>query len=163
MIGSDFPVLGCNMRIGADVDFKMMKDAGFRMLLYGIESANQSTLDRIKKGVNADDYVKTIKAASQAGLEPHIAVMLGFPWESKDEERKTVDLVTYLLRKGYARTAQASVYDVPGQPSYPYHNTSCIFHSVRYPEFWYHQVRRISSWADFQYFAKAIRKGIVRD
>ena len=41
----------CNMRFGS-LDFseyKLMKKAGFRLILFGLESANQKTLDRINK------------------------------------------------------------------------------------------------------------------
>ena len=44
-INSDVRYLpfSCNMRIDGECDFKIMKDAGFRMLLFGVESANQHT------------------------------------------------------------------------------------------------------------------------
>jgi Fe-S oxidoreductase len=43
--------LDCNMRFGAlsADEYKLMRKAGFRFLLFGIESANQATLDRIKR------------------------------------------------------------------------------------------------------------------
>ena len=31
-------------------EYKLMKKAGFRFVLFGLESANQATLDRINKG-----------------------------------------------------------------------------------------------------------------
>ncbi len=41
----------CNMRFGAlqKQDYVMMRKAGFRLLKLGLESANQDTLDRLKK------------------------------------------------------------------------------------------------------------------
>ena len=41
----------CNMRFGAlkPEDYVMMKQAGFRLLKFGLESANQATLDRLEK------------------------------------------------------------------------------------------------------------------
>nr|MCW1949304.1 B12-binding domain-containing radical SAM protein [Candidatus Shapirobacteria bacterium] len=42
---------GCNMRFGAlnQKEYTLMKQAGFRFILYGLESANQKTLDFINK------------------------------------------------------------------------------------------------------------------
>jgi radical SAM superfamily enzyme YgiQ (UPF0313 family) len=155
--------LGCNMRIGADVDFELMKAAGFRMVLFGIESANQKTLDRLRKGINADEIIPTIKKASAAGLEPHGAFMFGCPGENKDEERKTLDLIHYLLRKGYLKTAQVSIYDVSGRRGVDRGFKNKIYDVGLSAEFWYHQIRSIRCLEDFKYILKGIRKGIVHD
>jgi len=101
--------IGCNMK-PIKLDYQMMADSGFRFILVGIESANQKTVDRIKKGQRSEDIIPIIKSMSDAGLEPHTTWMTGYPWESEEDERKTISLCGYLLRKGYSKTAQASVY-----------------------------------------------------
>lgn len=152
---------GCNMRI-CDVDFKAMKNAGFRMVLFGVESHNQKTLDKIKKGIKADEIIPTIRRASEAGLEPHIAVMLGYPWEGEYEELKTLDMVKELLRKGYAKTAQASIYSVSGQHSIDRGFTKKIYEAAYYPDFWFHQIKDIKSFNDAKYLLRKIKAGIWR-
>ena len=154
---------GCNMRIGADVDWKLMKNAGFRMILFGVESANQNTLDKINKGVKVDKIVSTVKDACSAGLEPHIAVMFGYPWETEKEELNTLNLVHFLLRKGYAKTAQASLFDVKGMAPVDRGNINRIYEVAKYPEFWINKIKDIRRLEDFIYFLKSIRKGIVKD
>jgi radical SAM superfamily enzyme YgiQ (UPF0313 family) len=156
-------VYGCNMRIGANVDYEQMKTAGFRMVLFGIESANQSTLDRINKGVNANDIIPTIKRAAAAGLEPHIAIMCGYPWENEVEENKTFELVHYLLRGGYAKTAQASVYDVQGEKKKTSNNIGKIYQAAFHWDFWINKSHDVRSLADLAYLAKGIKKGLMRD
>lgn len=101
----------CNMRFGACSfnDYKLMKKAGFRMLLFGLESANQETLDKINKNLKVEQITNSCKKAKQAGLSPHITMMLGFPWETKEDVFKTVELGKNLLRKGYADTLQATL------------------------------------------------------
>lgn len=109
----------CNMRFGAlsHEDCKLMKKAGFRMLLFGLESANQKTLDRIDKNLKVEEIVKSCKNAKSAGLEPHITIMFGYPWETKEEAEKTLNLGKYLLKKGIADTVQATiVIPYPGTP-----------------------------------------------
>jgi radical SAM superfamily enzyme YgiQ (UPF0313 family) len=135
------PRLGCNMRINADIDFKLMKWAGFRMLLFGIESANQITLDRIQKGVKVEDIIPTIKRAAASGLEPHIAVMFGYPWETEEDARRTLSLCVYLLKKGYAKTAQASLYCPPDGINNGTHKKYIrrIYNAAFYPTFWWNR------------------------
>jgi len=101
----------CNMRfgaLGAD-QFLMMKKAGFRLLLFGLESANQLTLDKINKQLEADRIIEDCKAATGAGLFPHITIMFGYPWESYEDALRTLNLGKWLLNKGYAYTMQATV------------------------------------------------------
>jgi radical SAM superfamily enzyme YgiQ (UPF0313 family) len=84
----------CNMRFGIlnENDYYLMNMAGFRMLLYGLESANQRTLDRINKGIDINNAIKELKIASKY-IEPHIAAMVGYPWETEEETLNTVNLV----------------------------------------------------------------------
>lgn len=109
--------LDCNMRFGALTreDFALMKKANFRLLLFGLESANQKTLDRINKNLKVEEIVEGCKLARKTGLYPHITVMFGYPWEDYDEALKTLKLGRWLLKKGYAFTMQATtVIPYPG-------------------------------------------------
>ena len=111
--------LDCNMRFGAlsREDFLLMKKAGFRLLLFGLESANQATLDRLNKSVKVQQIAQECLMARRAGLFPHITIMFGYPWESYDDARKTLELGRRLLTKGCAYTMQATmVIPYPGTP-----------------------------------------------
>jgi len=101
----------CNARFGSSSpdDYKLMKKAGFRMLLFGLESANQKTLDRINKNIKVEDIIEGCKLATKAGLYPHITIMFGYPWETYQEALNTLRLGTWLLKKGYAYTMQATM------------------------------------------------------
>ncbi len=111
--------LDCNMRFGA-VDFdeyRLMKKANFRLLLFGLESANQRTLDRINKNVLVEDIIDSCRMSRRAGLYPHITIMFGYPWETYEDALKTLKLGKWLLKKGYAYTMQATVViPYPGTP-----------------------------------------------
>ncbi|MFH1128468.1 MAG: radical SAM protein [Candidatus Omnitrophota bacterium] len=111
--------LDCNMRFGALTfdDFLLMKKANFRLLLFGLESANQVTLDKINKKVKAGQIIEDCREAAKAGLFPHITIMFGYPWESYEDALKTLKLGKWLLKKGYAYTMQATlVIPYPGTP-----------------------------------------------
>jgi radical SAM superfamily enzyme YgiQ (UPF0313 family) len=101
----------CNMRFGAlnEEDYQLLKKAGFRMLLYGLESASQKTLNMINKGVTVERMMKEIRWASKAGLEPHVTIMVGYPWETREDAWNTFKLAKYFFEKGWARTLQVTV------------------------------------------------------
>lgn len=147
----------CNMRC-IDLDYAMMKDAGFRMILFGVESANQETLDAINKGIKTYDVQYVIKA-SLSGIEPHITGMVGYPWETHEDAQRTVKLIQELLKKGYAHTAQASFYIAPKQVSNESHRIYIpqIYRAGLYPEFWWNKLKRIRTKEDIAYIWRGIK------
>ena len=152
--------IGCNMK-PVTLDYAMMKDAGFRFILVGIESANQETLDRIQKGQRSEDIIPIIKSMSHAGLEPHITWMSGYGWETEEDEQRSIDMCNFLLRKGYAKTAQVSVYSPPRtlpDPQSPGHQRlPKYFQAYRHPEFWYRRIKDIRQWEDVTYLIRGGR------
>lgn len=112
---------GCNMRLNAlkKDTYDLLKEAGFRFILYGMESGNQKTLDRLSKGLKVEQIIEGAKQATEAGLEPHVTIMLGYPWENLDDAEKTIDIAKYCFKKGYFNTMQATiVIPYPGTPLY---------------------------------------------
>jgi radical SAM superfamily enzyme YgiQ (UPF0313 family) len=122
MIKRDLPRrvrLDGNMRFGrlTEADFRLMRRAGFRLVLFGLESANQATLDRLVKALQVEQIREGAAAASRAGLDVHVTVMFGYPWEGEAEIANTVALARTLLRKGEASTLQVTmVVPYPGTP-----------------------------------------------
>jgi len=100
-----------NMRFGAlSLDeYKLMKKAGFRMLLFGLESASQRILDELNKGVTVEDILDSCKKAKDAGLTVHITIMFGYPSASREEELRTYQLAKKLMEGGYADTLQSTL------------------------------------------------------
>ena len=57
------------------------------------------------------------EAASQAGLDVHVTVMFGYPWEGREEIAQTVRLARELMARGFAHTLQCTlVIPYPGTP-----------------------------------------------
>jgi radical SAM superfamily enzyme YgiQ (UPF0313 family) len=116
--------ISCNMRLNAIKNpetWKLMKKAGFRMILFGLESANQKTLDKINKNLKAEEIEPALKMCKDAGLEPQATFMLGYPWETKEDAQKTIDLAKKLFRKNYIDTMQATIMiPYPGTPLFKY-------------------------------------------
>lgn len=153
-------VLGCNLK-PIRQNFSLMKAAGFRFILVGVESANQKTIDRIQKGQHSEKVVENIKAMSDAGLEPHVTSMFGYSWETHEEEMNTVRLVQHLLKKGYAKTAQASVYSpprtAPDSHSKGHKYIPMIYDAYKSPEFWMRKIQDIRRWEDITYMLRGGR------
>lgn len=114
-------IMDCNMRLdGLSYDeCVLMKKAGFRFVLFGLESANQATLDRIAKKEKIENMIESLKNAKKAGLSSHITLMFGYPWEDDAQVQNTVNLGKQILKKGWAHTLQATVLiPYPGTPLY---------------------------------------------
>lgn len=114
-------VLGCNMRFNAITQeyYNLMGKANFRFILYGMESGNQKTLDKLDKGTKEADAINGPRMAKKAGLEPHATIMLGYPWETYEDAKRTIEIAKYAFKKGYYDTMQATiVIPYPGTPLY---------------------------------------------
>jgi radical SAM superfamily enzyme YgiQ (UPF0313 family) len=102
----------CNFRFNSALspdDYMLMKKAGFRLLVIGLESANQNTLDRINKNLTIGQIMDSCDMIQAAGLHSHLCIMFGFPWETYEDATQTLRLAHYLLKKGKALTVQATI------------------------------------------------------
>ncbi len=111
--------IDCNMRFGrlGYEDYALMRRAGFRLVLFGVESANQATLDRFCKALKVEDVEKGAAWASKAGLAVHLTFMFGHAWEGPEEIANTVRLARKLLANGHAATLQCTLtIPYPGTP-----------------------------------------------
>jgi radical SAM superfamily enzyme YgiQ (UPF0313 family) len=114
---------GCNMRFGAlsEEEFKLMQKAGFRFMLFGLESANQKTLDKINKNNKVENIIPTLKLCKKYHIDAHLTVMVGYPWETKKELDKTINFVRQIFKKNLAASLQATIIiPYPGTPLFKY-------------------------------------------
>ncbi len=123
----------CNMRVNAlnREEYQLMGKAGFRFILFGLESANQNTLDRIDKGFKVKDVALACKMAKEAGLDPHLTVMMGYPWESFSDAQHTINLAKDIFKKGWADTLQATIMiPYPGTPLFEWCRDEGLLNTV---------------------------------
>jgi len=88
----------CNGRVDR-VDEEILplfKEAGCTMIGFGVESGVQEILDRMNKKTKVEQIHRAVGLAKKAGLEVVAHVMLGYPGETKETARKTIDLVKEL-------------------------------------------------------------------
>lgn len=81
------------------INLSLMKKAGLKGLFFGVESMNLSTLRKLGKGTNPEQIFKAIKITSKAGIDVWSSLMIGYPWETEEELKKS--LADYLKMKRY--------------------------------------------------------------
>lgn len=129
----------CNFRLNSGLscsDYELMKKAGFRLLVIGLESANQDTLNRVNKNLTIEQIMESFKMIRAAGLHSHICIMFGFPWENYEDALRTLELARYLLKKEYALTVQATiVIPYPGTPLFEECKSKNLLRSYDWQEY----------------------------
>ena len=112
-------VFDCNFRFDyiTTKNAPLMKKAGFRKLIVGIESASERTIDILDKGLTRDQILDGARIAKENGLQLHLTLMVGYPWETREDAYKTLELARYMMYNGLAHHLQATVVmPYPGTP-----------------------------------------------
>jgi anaerobic magnesium-protoporphyrin IX monomethyl ester cyclase len=86
---------GCGTRADAvskEVLAKMRK-AQCNEVYFGVESACQKILDSVKKSVSVEQCEKAVKWAKEEGLFVGVSSIIGYPGETKETMKQTLDLI----------------------------------------------------------------------
>jgi len=158
--------ISCNMRFGAlsEKDYQLMAQAGFRFILYGLESANSETLKKINKNINLKNIPRELKIAKKYGLEPHITIMIGYPWETKKDAQNTLNFAKKLFRQGIVDSMQATiVIPYPGTPLFDYCQKNNLLNTENWDDFDMRQpvIKSPISSNDQKQIIQSLFKGII--
>jgi len=74
--------------------FKLIKRAGCWQIAYGIESADQTILDNLKKRTTIEKVTEMIRKTNEAGIHSRGYFMIGCPGETPDTMEKTTRFLT---------------------------------------------------------------------
>ncbi|MBK5201061.1 MAG: TIGR01212 family radical SAM protein [Spirochaetaceae bacterium] len=66
----------------------------------GLQSSNNSTLERIKRGHTSEDYVKAVNSLHERGIKVSTHIITGLPGESREDLRATVKLINSVGSEG---------------------------------------------------------------
>jgi len=89
---------------------------GCRILKLGIESGSERVRREVlKRYMTDDDILETVRVGEATGLHTSGFVMVGLPYESRDERLATVDL---LARSGIGRFRTSIFFPFPGTESH---------------------------------------------
>lgn len=67
-----------------------MHEKGFRVLVWGVESGCQETLNAMRKGTDIAEVERIIRDAHRAGLMNVCFILFGFPGETREQAEQTV-------------------------------------------------------------------------
>lgn len=70
-----------------------LKEAGLKMVIWGVESGNQRILDLMKKGTNVLDVKKVLENSHHNKIKNVAYIMFGFPTETKEEFLDTINFL----------------------------------------------------------------------
>ena len=79
---------------------KDMKRGGCTATFVGIESGNNEILKKIKKTQTTDECIQAMKNLRKHGIESHAFIMVGFPDETEDTFKQTMDFIPELNPDG---------------------------------------------------------------
>ena len=75
---------------------KDMKHGGCVAVFVGIESGNNEILKKIKKTQTTDECIQAMRNLQKHGIESHAFIMIGFPSETEETFKDTMDFIPKL-------------------------------------------------------------------
>jgi len=103
--------------------FEEMFRAGFIMLFFGLESANDRILSLIEKGTDQENEKTVLKNSSDGGIWNHLYLFFGFPTEERHEAEDTIN---FTIEHG--ESGDGIIHSV-GQSIFTLEKDSAIFHN----------------------------------
>jgi anaerobic magnesium-protoporphyrin IX monomethyl ester cyclase len=79
----------------------LMKKAGCKMLLFGIESGSQRILNLMRKGFLLEDVERAANLSKKVGIPIEGSFIIGFPTETRKEVLQTIELAKKLKLEAY--------------------------------------------------------------
>nr|HID58325.1 radical SAM protein [Desulfobacterales bacterium] len=89
-----YPFIWCCQTRADSVDRELlywMKQAGCRLIHFGVESGSEEILDQTKKGIDLASIRRGIALTTEAGIETACFFMFGFPGETRVDMERTIE------------------------------------------------------------------------
>ena len=83
-------------------------------LHFGAQSGSDAVLERLHRGHNVDDVIHAVELCTESGITPVVDFIVGFPFESDEEQLATVNLIQQVARAGIVHVHR--FIPLPGTP-----------------------------------------------
>jgi B12-binding domain/radical SAM domain protein len=72
-------------------------------IAFGIQSGSDHVLGRIGRGHTVADGVRAVELCRDHGFTPVVDLIMGFPFETEEDESATLKLIGWVVRSGHVR------------------------------------------------------------
>lgn len=79
---------------------RKMHEAGCYLVQYGVETGNSDIMKLIRKGIRLTQVEEVVNFSQAAGLDVICSFIIGFPWDTQQTVRQTIDFARNLCRMG---------------------------------------------------------------
>jgi hypothetical protein len=87
-----------------------MYRVGFRSVYLGIESGSNRVLRKMRKGTTSEEAAVVLRNMADAGLDTNVMLFFGFPTESDEEARETIQF--FRRNRSAIQTASATTFQL---------------------------------------------------
>ena len=101
-------------------ELKTLKRSGCHQLFFGVESGSQRILNSINKNLKVNQVIKLNRLLKKIQIKAHYFFIYGFPTETVNELKETVNLISILLKENNSAGIDSFCY--APIPNTPLHN-----------------------------------------
>jgi len=89
---------GCNSRVDTldEARLEWMKRAGCHIITLGVESGDQSMLNRMRKGITLEQSRRAVSLCRDFGIDSYMFFIIGLPWETRETVRRSIEFALEL-------------------------------------------------------------------
>jgi radical SAM superfamily enzyme YgiQ (UPF0313 family) len=123
---------GCSARTDCIDDelIALMASAGCRGIFFGIETGSQRLQQVIHKKLDLAEALKRIECADRHAMHMAVALIVGFPEETKDDLRDTIHFFVDALRFDHAEPQCSLLAPLAATPIYEEHRDNLTFDHI---------------------------------
>ena len=108
----------------------IMYEAGCRAIFYGIETGSQKLQTSIKKNLILTDAMEIVKATSENNINCAVSIITGFPEETEEDFRDTVEFFANALRYENAQPQLHILAPLADTPLHRQHRDELTFDDI---------------------------------
>lgn len=97
---------------------KLMRESGCYLIAFGIESADETTLERIKKHITLKQAHDAVDLCYKLGYRIFVNLMTGFPWEDVKAVENNISYIKQHFNQAYVFQVSGGIVPYPGTEIY---------------------------------------------